>query len=146
MTASPFTFTLTITPVAKARPRFDGIHHRTYTPAKTARYEADIARAARAKMRREGRKPFTGCAVRLSCVFRYKPPQRFADTAMRLAFARAGLVHKRSRPDIDNLVKAVLDALNGVAYTDDNIVADIHAKKQYSATDSVTVEISEIEE
>lgn len=33
------------------------------------------------------------------------------------------------RPDIDNVVKCVMDALNGVAYTDDRLVIAISAVK-----------------
>ena len=36
---------------------------------------------------------------------------------------------KTTRPDIDNLVKNVLDALNGVAWEDDNQVAVLYAIK-----------------
>ena len=36
------------------------------------------------------------------------------------------------KPDIDNVVKAVLDALNKVAYRDDNQVVELQIRKQYS--------------
>lgn len=36
------------------------------------------------------------------------------------------------KPDIDNYVKLVLDALNGIAWEDDNAVASIAASKGYS--------------
>lgn len=36
------------------------------------------------------------------------------------------------KPDIDNYVKLVLDALNGIAWKDDNAVASIAASKGYS--------------
>lgn len=36
------------------------------------------------------------------------------------------------KPDIDNYVKLVLDALNGIAWEDDNAVANIAASKGYS--------------
>jgi Holliday junction resolvase RusA-like endonuclease len=38
---------------------------------------------------------------------------------------------KISRPDIDNLVKLGLDALNGVAYIDDGQVCWLNAEKRY---------------
>ena len=31
--------------------------------------------------------------------------------------------------DLDNLLKPILDALEGVIYTDDNLIADLHIKK-----------------
>ena len=36
------------------------------------------------------------------------------------------------KPDIDNLLKFVLDALNGIAYVDDKQVAFCSAKKRYT--------------
>ena len=43
----------------------------------------------------------------------------------------ASLIHK-SKPDIDNLQKWVLDSLNGVFYTDDCLIYDIRATRYYS--------------
>jgi Holliday junction resolvase RusA-like endonuclease len=34
-----------------------------------------------------------------------------------------------SKPDIDNLVKAILDALNGVAFNDDSQIWEIQSSK-----------------
>jgi len=46
------------------------------------------------------------------------------------------------RADVDNLTKAVLDALNGVAYKDDKQVQSLFVRKQYSASsDVVMVEV-----
>jgi Holliday junction resolvase RusA-like endonuclease len=36
-----------------------------------------------------------------------------------------------SRPDIDNVVKAILDGLNGVVFADDAVVAQLVASKHY---------------
>ena len=44
--------------------------------------------------------------------------------------------------DIDNHVKAILDALNGVVWLDDSLVTSITAIKVQSADEGVTVEIS----
>ena len=42
-------------------------------------------------------------------------------------------VARRSRnvPDVDNVVKPILDALNGVVFADDNVVSDILCRKRY---------------
>lgn len=42
----------------------------------------------------------------------------------------------KSKPDIDNLIKGVLDGLNGIAYKDDMQVAKIAARKQYTRSNS----------
>lgn len=43
------------------------------------------------------------------------------------------------RPDIDNLVKGVLDALNGVAWLDDKQVVELVAKKCWADGDPMTL-------
>lgn len=37
------------------------------------------------------------------------------------------------RPDVDNLAKSLLDALNGVAYNDDAQIVDLRVQKRWSA-------------
>ena len=39
--------------------------------------------------------------------------------------------YKVTRPDLDNCVKAIQDALNGIAYVDDGKVFRLHAAKYY---------------
>lgn len=50
----------------------------------------------------------------------------------------------QKKPDIDNVVKAVLDALNGVAYRDDTQVIELHVRKSYSEKPRVEVCIEKI--
>ena len=45
------------------------------------------------------------------------------------------------KPDLDNLTKAVLDALNNVAFTDDSLVVSLRASKRYGDQDLIHVEI-----
>lgn len=40
-----------------------------------------------------------------------------------------------TKPDCDNIIKVVLDALNGIAYEDDKQVVSLTFKKFYTATD-----------
>jgi Holliday junction resolvase RusA-like endonuclease len=41
------------------------------------------------------------------------------------------LEQKITKPDVDNLAKAILDALNGVAYEDDSQVYSLEVQKWY---------------
>ena len=45
------------------------------------------------------------------------------------------------KPDCDNLIKSILDSLNGVAYKDDSQVTDVHIKKRYNRDEGIEVEI-----
>lgn len=47
------------------------------------------------------------------------------------------------KPDMDNIVKVVADALNGVAYHDDVQIALVQAKKCYSAVEGLDVTVEE---
>ena len=46
-----------------------------------------------------------------------------------------------SKPDIDNLIKSVMDSLSGIAFKDDGQVVMIQARKQYANFDGVKIEI-----
>jgi Holliday junction resolvase RusA-like endonuclease len=46
-------------------------------------------------------------------------------------------------PDLDKLIRAVLDALTATAYTDDGQVVEIHAKKTYGEFPKVSIKITE---
>ena len=46
-------------------------------------------------------------------------------------------------PDLDKLIRGVLDALTAIAYTDDSQVIEITAKKIYGELPGVTIDIHE---
>lgn len=47
------------------------------------------------------------------------------------------------KPDVDNIVKIVADALNGVAYHDDTQIVSVLAKKVYAASEGLDVIVEE---
>jgi Holliday junction resolvase RusA-like endonuclease len=47
------------------------------------------------------------------------------------------------KPDIDNIAKTYLDAMNGVIFVDDTQVIDLHVKKLYSEKSGVDVMVME---
>lgn len=46
-------------------------------------------------------------------------------------------------PDLDKLVRAVLDALTAICYVDDSQVVELYAKKTYGITPGVRIQIAE---
>lgn len=55
----------------------------------------------------------------------------------------------QSKPDLDNLVKAVKDSLNGLLWRDDGQIAHLNVSKVYAAGDEqpcVEIEVSTLEE
>lgn len=49
------------------------------------------------------------------------------------------------KPDIDNIAKAVLDALNSVAYRDDIQIVELQIRKQYSEKPRLEICMEELE-
>ena len=49
--------------------------------------------------------------------------------------------YKRTKPDIDNLIKTVLDAANGHVWQDDNQIVEIRSFKKYAETPKVIMEL-----
>jgi Holliday junction resolvase RusA-like endonuclease len=133
------TFTVPGNPQGKARPRFCRGH--AVTPQKTRDYEALAAVLYRRASR--GVSFTDGEAIRL-CVYAYYPFPANAKAAEKEKMQRGELLPLK-KPDLDNVVKIILDALNGVAYRDDTQVAEIHAAKHYSADPRVIVTVETVE-
>ena len=121
-----------IPPRPKGRPRFANGH--AYTPKLATDYEYTIAQEYLLK----GLKKHLG-AISVFITFNY----RIANS--RIKTLRHGDICTE-KADIDNLVKAVLDGLNGVAFLDDKQVYKIAAEKKWAESNSVDVMIFEREE
>lgn len=125
-----FSFVVPGRPQGKGRPRFSRSGH-AYTPESTRRYEALIRETARAAAKKAGWKiADSGAHVCVDAIF---PVPRSWPKAKRRAAERGDITP--GKPDIDNVVKAVLDGLNGVAYEDDKAVKAISASKKYSTSE-----------
>lgn len=103
-----------------------------YTPKKTRLYESAIRVAAMQAM--GARMPIEG-AVRLELEALCPVPRSW--TQRRREAALAGAIRPTSRPDLDNISKAWLDGLNGIAYRDDAQIVEIRALKRFSVTPQV---------
>lgn len=115
-------FTVPGKPIAKGRPRF--ANGRTFTDSKTRLAESCILDAyLRAYPDAE---PLTG-PVHVSVLARFEVPRSWSKRKQEAAI----LGHHTSRPDLDNIGKTVLDALNGVAFADDSQVCSLSAAKEY---------------
>lgn len=120
----------------KARPRFSGRggYVRTYTPETTRDYENLIRRS----YTQQSNKKYEGAlSIKIDAFFKKnKRNKKVANT-----------IYVLKKPDGDNIVKVVLDALNGIAYDDDKQVSKIEITKLYSDDDNerLEIEINELE-
>jgi len=123
-------------PQGKGRPRFArrGAKTASWTPLRTARYEGEARAAAIAAMK--GRPPIAG-AVSVAIMACMPIPASWPKRKRSLALG--GDVRPAVKPDIDNVAKAVLDAMCGVVFEDDRQVCKIFAEKLYSESPRVEV-------
>lgn len=122
-------------PQPKERPRVYKGHG--ITPTRTRNYEAKIAAEWRAKYP----KPLEG-DVRVWITFYMPTPISWSKTKKERA--ERGIIRPSVRPDIDNLVKIILDGLNGVAFMDDKQVVELTTAKYYSAEPRTAILVEEI--
>ncbi|MCZ2135296.1 MAG: RusA family crossover junction endodeoxyribonuclease [Burkholderiales bacterium] len=109
---------------------------RMATPAKTVAYEGLVAHAAQQAM--AGR-ALLDCAVGCSVFINAQVPASWSRKKLRMALA--GELMPTTKPDADNVVKAIFDGLNGVLWRDDVLVVDLRVRKRYAASPCVCVQV-----
>jgi len=110
-----------------------------FTPANTVAYEGLIAHAAQQAM--------AGAALidaPVSCRVEIITPVPASWSKRKQADALSGSVLPTTKPDADNVIKAIFDGLNGVLWRDDVLVVDLAVRKRYGATPGVRVQVQEV--
>lgn len=127
------------TPVGKGRPKFArrGKFVSTYTPTKTRTYEDTIKVAARQAMTIEPLQTPVTVFVYISV------PIPASYSKKRKEACLSGFEKPMKKPDIDNVSKCFLDAMNGIVYVDDVQVISLHMTKVYSTVGMVEVMVKE---
>ena len=123
-------------PTAKGRARFTG--NRCYTPKKTADYEELVKVCYRLGNTVKYETEPLKCEIKAY----YKIPS--SDSKKKRVEKIKGLIRPTKKPDCDNVAKAILDALNGLAYKDDSQVVELHIIKYYAEQPKVEVIITEV--
>ena len=125
-----------IEPVAASRPRVT--RHATFYPKRYTAFKV----ACKDYLSLTHKMPILDGAVRLSVVFDMPIPKSWSKKRKSEA---EGCYHT-SKPDSDNLQKALLDAMNGIVFEDDSQVADIRAVKRYAITGGIWYKVEPITE
>jgi Holliday junction resolvase RusA-like endonuclease len=95
----------------------------TFTPTKTRRFEKRVADEVRLAMRKMQTKPFeVPVAVRFA--FMFNGPEGLMPVAAKLG-------------DLSNLVKAIEDAMNGIAYIDDRLIQRADSVVKFAGPDDL---------
>lgn len=135
-------FTIPGDPVAKGRPKLTTIGGmaRAYTPAKTRNYEAIVRLAAKEAM--AGLLPMDGPLHLWVRVYLGIPT---SWSKRKKAAALEQLVLPTKKPDVDNVIKAVSDGMNAIAFTDDSRIVNLTAVKRYSDMPRVEVMVMAVD-
>lgn len=133
-------FIIDAVPVAKGRPKFAkrGKFVSTYTPKKTVDYESIVKQSAHDAM---GYQDPLETPIRLLVTFVMPIPASYSKKAKE-ACLNGSTSHTKT-PDIDNLLKSLTDAMNGIVYVDDSQITSIQAMKTYGAHTCTKVFIRE---
>lgn len=121
----PIVFTVYGQLRGKSRPRFNYKTHRAYTPETTKDYEEAVFQAYARTCKEKTKKP-----VKIEIYAFKKIPK--ARTKKEVTLIKAGKLFPTQKPDVDNISKIVLDALNKAAYEDDVQIIDQRIAKRYT--------------
>ena len=115
-------FSVDVTPFPQPRPRV--VNRHAFEPKRITDYKNAIKTIAKIHMR--GLEPCKNL-VQVSLTFR-----------------RNRRLGSHTFGDIDNLVKAVLDALNGICYLDDALVVKLVAHKDSDSNEGVDISVTDV--
>lgn len=122
----------------KARPRVNTYTAKAYTPGNTKEYETLIKQYFKIKYPRyvplENR-------ISVKIVAQFKIPKNTSKKNTENMLN--GEISPTKKPDIDNIVKIILDALNTMAFKDDNQITKLEVEKIYGEQEKIIVKVEE---
>lgn len=122
----------------KARPRLNTYTGQIYTLKGTMDYENLVRQYFTIKYPRYV--PFEN-RVHVKIIAYLKMPKNM--TKKNKLLVEQGVLSPIKKPDIDNIVKIILDALNKIAFKDDNQITKLEIEKFYAEEEKVYVKIEE---
>lgn len=124
--------------IGKGRPRLNSYTGAVYTPTRTKDYENLVMQYFMIKYPKfkqlEGR-----VSVEIVANFEVPKSTKKQDKILMLE----NKINPIKKPDIDNIVKIILDAMNEIAFKDDTQITKLNVEKKYSEKESVFVKIEE---
>ena len=124
--------------IGKGRPRLNTYTGIVYTPTKTKDYETLIEQYFMIKYPRfkilEGR-------IKVSIIAYFSIPKSTNKTETEKMLKND--ISPTKKPDIDNIVKIILDSMNKFAFKDDIQITKLEVEKKYGEEDKVYIKIQE---
>ena len=122
--------------IGKGRPRLNSYTGVVYTPTKTKDYESLVEQYFLLKYPRfkilEGR-------IKVSIIAYFSIPKATKKSDINEMLDNN--ISPTKKPDIDNIVKAVLDSMNKFAFKDDNQITKLEVEKKYALEDKIYIKI-----
>lgn len=124
--------------IGKGRPRLNSYTGVVYTPTRTKDYESLVEQYFLLKYPRfkalEGR-------IKVNIIAYFSIPKTTKKSDINEMLENN--ISPTKKPDIDNIVKAILDSMNKFAFKDDNQITKLEVEKKYAIEDKVYVKIEE---
>lgn len=125
--------------VGKERPRVNMNTGRVYTPNRTKDYEELVQQSFRIKYPQY---EMIKNRIGIDIIAYFKIPKGTSKENTNKMLN--GELSPTKKPDIDNIAKSILDAMNRFVIYDDNQVVKISVEKKYNTEDKTYVRIYEI--
>lgn len=124
--------------IGKGRPRLNSYTGHVYTPTRTKDYECLVEQYFLLKYPKyktlEGR-------TKVSITAYFEVPKSASKIAKEQMLGNT--ISPTKKPDIDNIVKIVLDSMNKFAFKDDTQITKIEVEKLYGDVEKLCVKIEE---
>ena len=122
----------------KGRPRVNTTTAIAYTPAKTKEYEELVKQYLIIKYRRIN--PLEG-RIKINITAYFSVPKNTSKKQEENMLNNT--ISPTKKPDIDNIAKIILDALNKLAFKDDNQITKLEIEKKYGTEEKIFVKVEE---
>ena len=124
--------------IGKGRPRVNHYTGNVYTPTRTKDYEELVQQYFLLKYPKfgqiEGR-------IKVSIIAYFGIPKNTKKSDINEMLENN--ISPTKKPDIDNIVKSILDSMNKLAFKDDNQITKLEVEKRYSLEEKIFVKIEE---
>ena len=124
--------------VGKERPRVNMYTGMVYTPNRTKDYEFLVQQSF--KVQNPNFRMLDG-RVSIEIIAYMSIPKNTSKVKMKAMIDNQ--ISPTKKPDIDNIAKSILDAMNKFVFKDDNQVSKISVEKRYGEKEKVYVKIEE---
>ncbi len=122
----------------KGRPRINSHTGTVYTPTKTKDYEYLIEQYFLLKYPQFN--VFKGrIEVKIIAIFAIPKNVKMSEAQKMLE----NFISPTKKPDIDNIVKIILDAMNKFAFNDDTQITKLNVEKKYGTEEKIYIQIEE---